>query len=358
MKQFGRDKVIKSTTIRIVFKRALLKLGLISGSILFALFVGEVFLWAFVPLRNVGPSFNVYDPTYGKALKPGMSATRKTPEYTMHVTINSLGFRGPEPDTFPYRPVVFLGDSFTFGYGVDNGEEYPALVRAALNERYGEGRVPVVNAGIGHSGQGRWVKFLANEGPRYNPRAIVLQFLDNDFDDNVRERLFDLTEAAQLIELPVPRPGKDRLVQDIIEFVPGLSRTHLVALLREVWQGGRGDAAAAVASPSEPAEALTYALTERVLTISQELGCPVLALIIDIDEPRLTGLKEVLGRYDVPVILVEGNSVHPNLYYPRYGHWNARGHVFAADLIMKQLLEWDIGSEDDPTGASVEGSQK
>jgi lysophospholipase L1-like esterase len=340
-----------------VLRQALSTLGLILASTLVALFVGEVFLWAVVPLRNVGPSFNVYDATYGKALRRNMSATRKTPEYTMRVTINSLGFRGPEPDSFPSRAVLFLGDSFTFGYGVNDGEEYPALVRAALAERYGEGRVPVVNAGIGHSGQGRWVKFLANEGARYKPRAIVLQFLDNDFDDNVRDRLFDLSASGELIELPVPPPGRARLVQDIIEFVPGLSRTHLVGLLREVWQGGRGDAAAAAASPSGTAEALTYNLTERALITSRQLGCPVIALIIDIDEPRLTGLKEVLQRYDVPTILVEGNTVHPDLYYPKYGHWNARGHVYTADLILTQLTEWDIWPENAPAGGRLDGSR-
>ena len=126
----------------------------------------------------------------------------------MQFTTNSLGFRGPEPDSFPNHPILFLGDSFTAGYGVNDDEESPALIRKALAKRYGAHRIPVVNTGLGDSGNGYWIKFLKKEGKRYDPRLVVLELCETDFEDNIREHLFGLSSLGELEELPVPPPGE------------------------------------------------------------------------------------------------------------------------------------------------------
>ncbi len=78
------------------------------------------------------------------------------------------------------------------GYGVNDGEEFVARVRETLNERSAEA-VPVINVGMGDNGNGRWVKFLRAEGEKYNPSLVVLQIHGNDFQDNIREQLFELS---------------------------------------------------------------------------------------------------------------------------------------------------------------------
>jgi hypothetical protein len=182
---------------------------------LIALLVGtgisELIVRSFVQVRDVGPSFTVYDPVYGQTLKKSFSARRITPEFTMRFTTNSDGFRGPELGMLSSRPILFLGDSFTMGYGVNDGEELPALVRAALSQR-GSKMVSVINAGVGNSGNGRWAKFLRAEARRYNPALVVLQIHANDFGDNIRERLFELSPAGELIELPVSSVGGERRI--------------------------------------------------------------------------------------------------------------------------------------------------
>src|SRR5512139_2958291 len=87
-------------------------------ALLVSLALCELFVRAFVVVRNVGPSFTVYDADYGNRLRPSFSTVRIAPEFTMRLTTNSLGFRGPEPDAPPRGVVLFLGDSFTMGYGV------------------------------------------------------------------------------------------------------------------------------------------------------------------------------------------------------------------------------------------------
>src|SRR5262249_3271101 len=119
-------------------------------------------------------------------------------------------------------------DSFTEGYGVSDGEEFPALVRRALVEKYGPQAPPVVNAGIGNTGNGHWVKLLGREGPRFAPRTVVLQFTGNDFVDNLREQMFRLDDNHQLVELPVPAPGLVSVITEMLEVVPSLSSSYLI----------------------------------------------------------------------------------------------------------------------------------
>jgi len=76
--------------------------------------------------------------------------------------------------------VLFLGDSMTFGYGVSEGEDFPALVRSALERGRTDAPIPVINAGVGASGTGHWVKYLSREAPRLSPRLVVLQAHAND----------------------------------------------------------------------------------------------------------------------------------------------------------------------------------
>src|SRR6516164_6525617 len=95
--------------------------ALLAGSLAVSLCAAEVALRFFFPSREIGPSFTVYDPYYGKRNKANASIPRPGLEFTMRFTTNSLGFRGPEPDEFPIHPILFLGDSFTMGFGVNDG---------------------------------------------------------------------------------------------------------------------------------------------------------------------------------------------------------------------------------------------
>lgn len=299
----------------------------------------EIALRAFVPIRDVGPSFTTFDPEFGKRLKSGFAATRITPEFTMRFSTNSLGFRGPEPNGPPQRPILFLGDSFTMGYGVNDGEEFPALIGRALAERGVE--IPVVNAGIGDSGNGRWLKFLRLHGGDYNPHLIVLQLMANDFSDNAQEGLFALTEQDTLQALPV-QPSGSRSLQRVIEAVPGLNQLYLIGLARQV-KGALGqrttDDPAAEAERERQAEHLTYRLLGEVLALAQSEGWLLVAISVEIEGERLTEVERIFARFQVPLIALPGKAERPELYYVVDGHWNARGHVEAAVRILDWMTE-------------------
>jgi len=121
-----------------------------------------------------------FDPDLGWALRPNVTTSLLADGTSYRVSTNARGFRGaeiPEART-PGRPrIVVLGDSFAFGWGVNDGETFA--------ERLAEtAHVEIANLGVpGHStDQALWL--LDHEAARLRPDVVLLQFCVNDFDGN------------------------------------------------------------------------------------------------------------------------------------------------------------------------------
>lgn len=301
----------------------------------FCLIVMEFSLRAFVPVRNVGPSFSEYDPFYGKRLKPNFAAMRTTPEFKMRFTTNSLGFRGEEPVPSDLRPIVFIGDSFTMGYGVSDGFEFPALVTKRLVDLpHWQGR-PVMNAGIGDSGNGRPLKFIRREDVKASPELIVLQITENDFTDNLREHLFKLdAHGKELIELAIPGPHPMQIAQSWIEVVPVLSNLHLVGFLHQVAGTIRRSLSGKVSKKAVQDDRLTYKLIEEFLSLTAREQFTTLVLTVGVRDDRFAKLSDLSARYHADVLRMPSKRERPDLYYVTDGHWNESGHAQAADMIV------------------------
>lgn len=98
-----------------------------------------------------------------------------------HVKINSFGIRDEEylleKNQNTYR-IFALGDSYSFGWGVDNGEAFPEIIEKRLNEEY-DTSVEVFNLGIlGGSTDTHYD--LLNRFWGYSPDIILLQTNPND----------------------------------------------------------------------------------------------------------------------------------------------------------------------------------
>ncbi len=95
-------------------------------------------------------------------------------EFNSIVTINSEGLR--ESTKAMKTRIMFIGDSFTFGYGVGDNETFVHL----LSRKYG-----VINAGyVAGLSPDTYYLWLEKEGLNYNPDLIVLDiFVGNDISD-------------------------------------------------------------------------------------------------------------------------------------------------------------------------------
>lgn len=100
------------------------------------------------------------------------------PSLPHQVTINSLGLRGPETTLKPKRKrVLCIGDSFTYGDFVDDGETLPAQIQQRLGQD-----VEVLNGGVKATTIVDQLVFL----PRLltlEPDVVVLTYCENDLMD-------------------------------------------------------------------------------------------------------------------------------------------------------------------------------
>jgi len=100
-------------------------------------------------------------------------------DYTPYRT-NADGFRdAPRGAKRPGVPrVVVLGDSYTFGWGVDDAQPYPQRAEAQLRERGIQAEV--INAGVPGYNTEQEALLLAEVMPKYRPDMVVLGYVMND----------------------------------------------------------------------------------------------------------------------------------------------------------------------------------
>ncbi|MCA1984967.1 MAG: SGNH/GDSL hydrolase family protein [Desulfovibrio sp.] len=304
------------------------------GSVLVATVLVELLLRAFVTLPFfVGESTTVYDPVYGKRLKKNLRTQRIAPEYRSRITINSLGFRGPEPLGPLQHPLLFLGDSFTFGAEVDDDKLFTHLVGKALDK-------DVVNAGISGIGNGFWVLFLEREATALQPAAVILQHCINDFTDNLQERLFHLQEDGTLVSLPAPPPGILRRVQEVVDAIPGLAASHLISLLRGAEASWRSRLRTDYhTQPLEDEDALTLVLTRRALALCRQHEWPVLGIATHLMGPRFEALAAVYAEFGAELLSMDGPAERPACYFVQNMHWTEAGHAWVAERVTTKLRD-------------------
>ncbi|MFY9824081.1 MAG: GDSL-type esterase/lipase family protein [Thermoanaerobaculia bacterium] len=142
------------------------------------------------PAFYASPGLYVVDPKVGHRMKPGLRGVLGNfAEFTTQVRINRLGIRGPEvgPKRPGVRRILVLGDSFTFGMGVEENEAFPAQLAAELGRR----GVPAegINAGMGGYGVPDEVRWFEQYGRETHPDVIVLGiFTGNDLQDAAPDR--------------------------------------------------------------------------------------------------------------------------------------------------------------------------
>lgn len=119
--------------------------------------------------------FSSYSPELGYTLRANSSGQHASLEFDTEFRINSFGVRDDEA-SLDNPPIVFLGDSFTMGWGVGQEENYAYIVEQKLGVR-------TLNAGISSYGTFREM-LLFSKTKRDSCKLVVLQYCDNDREEN------------------------------------------------------------------------------------------------------------------------------------------------------------------------------
>ncbi|MDQ3699149.1 MAG: SGNH/GDSL hydrolase family protein [Gemmatimonadota bacterium] len=360
----------------------LIALGCASGALL-----GEIgFRLAGQDLRF--PVMFVPDTSLVYRLKPGIrERTVNAGYFDYSYTVNRQGFRATREygrKQAGVKRVLVLGDSFTFGVGVDDGATYPQRVEDRLSAWCGPGRVEVINGGVGGYGTSHELVFFERYGRPLAPDVVVLGFMAADPEDNLLRGLHRL-DGDLLVDVPADmRAGWGRIRAS--EHVPAFdfltrhstlfnwvrfqigkisSQLEERRLERAEDEGG-GAASTAVATPATPGantsgshrEDAKWRLTRRLLErfadeVTQSEAKLVTAII---PHGGTLGVYERAGRdttlrtlyescedYELTCVDV---SVHflrhrPGVQweslYLREGHFNESGYDLVAEAVAPQV---------------------
>ena len=136
----------------------------------------------FNPQPSLYPRWQ-YSLEYGKVLFKSCIMEHKGPgKWKFTYTINECGYRGkkiPISNSYEKSNIVILGDSYSFGTGVDDGEEFPAVMHNYLIDNY-----DIINLSVGGYGLTQEIRRYYEFGQLYQPQIVILQFASNDLEDN------------------------------------------------------------------------------------------------------------------------------------------------------------------------------
>ena len=195
-------------------RRLVANLSLLALSGVAALGLGELAARCFVPGWAPDQAYRIfwqYDPLLGWSQRPGARGTHYHEDFAVHVEISSQGLRDrvyPEARVPGTRRMLLLGDSYTFGFGVEADEIWHERIEA---RRSGW---EMINAGVPGYGTGQELLYYQKHGRQFRPDVVLLLVHQTDFRDNNESLVygnykptFVATEGGglELTQVPVPR---------------------------------------------------------------------------------------------------------------------------------------------------------
>lgn len=356
-------------------KGALAGAALVLGAVLLALALAELGYRLVDPFPYFPPwevnktqhgNLTEYHPRLGWRGVPGGRARFTTRNASTWLQHNASGFRDVEAEErLPERPaVVFLGDSFTWGYEVESDQMFVSLLR--------ERREEFEFFNLAHRGYGTDQSLMTFRGwqSERTLHRVVLMFAENDVADNNSDwrnqkakPRFELREGElTLTNVPVPRvpawndEGKSPSSGPPGGFsLPGwLPRSHLLRdvefRIREITEPGEPHPGRfGVPDCAEIDLGVTRALLAEIRDEAERRGSALVVFAIPAKGQLYQGqAHHPYQRCIEPIcreLRVEYHDLAPALQaswlrtYYRFGkHWTPRGHAVAADAIDDALF--------------------
>lgn len=359
----GKRRGVKEGRKLSLKKRLLLGFGLLFILAGFGILLAELAVRLLFPLPLAETKDEEGRGMYGyqrglRVLRPNYRGTCTAPEFRTRVESNAHGFRdGPFqeekiPGTFR---ILALGDSFTFGLGVEGEEAYPELLEKTLSAAEKK-EVEVFNLGIPGYGTREELEVLKRFSG-YSPDLVMVGLLvqdreshGNDLMDNLRE--WGGEEAGEK-GIPVSRPFPAR-VRDFLR-----NNSHLYRHFELRFGLSLRRLTAGVPLGDEKTLERGWKATLKLLQEMQEetvrAGAELLVIYIPFYSDIQKGNQEVSKKLErffrergirfcnlLPSFLRKRDS---DFFFALDLHWNRKGHQFVAEelgsfLAREGILPW------------------
>ncbi len=320
-----------------------LQLALLVGT----LAVAELILRVLDP-RELRDGYNAraavvfqYDPELGWGPIPNTVA-QHAGSRTVTIRTNSLGLRDIEHDRAPRPTVLFLGDSFVWGYDVEQNERFTELLRDEFP------RIRMINAGVNGYDTSQEYLLLRRIWNNYKPAVVVLVFcVDNDGDDNQTnvtssgyyKPYVEQTSAGQwrFAGYPIPRSRHSYFIENPLVRNLWLARAAVTAYVYLRYPRIE------LADPTE-------GLIGMVRDFVQSQGAEFLVALQDSGQQpavaqKMQAFLQAQNIHYTSLVGAEGYRSDGN-------HWTPRGHRLVADRIRALLMANGVLSQADFAGQS------
>ncbi len=355
------------------------RLSMFTLSILASLLGGEALVRAVLPqpITLVAKGLYQLEPPNSYRLSPGFHGMLGNgAEFNTAIRTNALGLRGPEVRADrPELRILVLGDSYTFGWAVEEQESYPAVLAQLLAADRLD--TEVLNAGVPGWGQPQELVWLKQFGPGLKPDVLLMGvFLGND--------LLDATEKHRPGQLSpeAPEAGAThglglwsyrhshlwRLANRAgLTTLLGLPEPFMMTFLKDMLETYRKEPSAlTLEGRAKSRDAL-----ERLRDLANAQGIRMIAILIpdqlqsdqvvwdralgfldkdpalyDRDTTR-NYFRGVLEELDIPTIdlvpslraAMDNPATAGGFFYQNDPHWTAKTHRLAAATIHQELTE-------------------
>lgn len=241
------------------------------------------------------------------------------------------GFRtdGTHPRPLHFR-VLFLGDSFTFGVGVDEPRTFVAEVERRLH------RVHCTNLAVQGFGVDQMWLALQHYGFSRHPHLVVLCFIDDDLDRSLTNHF---GASANGNAKPLYRLVDDELVLAPPSWRPGTLAERLDAR-SALWHAAR------TRFESLTATSYRWRLNRHILRAASA-ACAQRGIsfaVVRLPERDVTRRFEPLTELADEMLVLDLAERRPDpegLYFPD-GHPNERGHAWIAEEVAGALTAWGV----------------
>ncbi len=266
-------------------------------------------------------------------------------KFEYKLSTNSLGFRSGEisiqKPKGEYR-ILILGDSATFGWPLNDRENYPYFLEKILRLKYPHKNIRVINAAVPGYTTFQGVQFLKEKGWSLSPNLIIVAF-NNDI-------TFDFVKDSQ--KLP---KGKPSLLKE-------LHKSYLYQFLKEkiykVRINPEDDITVTpnkgVRRVSREEEKLLY---QYILNTAKKRKVPVIVLSLPVEEsfqnfPEFIKYRQIMemethkeGGFFLDLLSVWNQQNTENLFIDVM-HPNIEGHKKIAREIAEFIIKHNLIEED------------
>lgn len=297
-----------------------------------------------------------HDPELGFLSKPSLDTRFANPElggFDTQVKTNSAGLRDDEA-SLADPMYLFLGDSFGFGWGVEQAETVEGRVEALT----GENCLNLGQSGFGTTQQLLLLKRVLGKR-RLDGKTVVLMAYWNDLEDLVGYGFGVWPRMAAVAGRPsfmpvASTPAQFAEWQRIVQVGRyghwSYRSSHVAFLLGRLANkvariAGVAEEPPRVAQPTETEEerrgVLRLVVGELARFVRRRGGrlialyIPTVAHYTDGDPSHVERVEGALAAHDVP-LLDTAPLLKTEHYWTLDGHWKPAGH----DLVARKLIAW------------------